>query len=93
MLENIVLDVGGFHHMMDWGHMSWWGFPFFGIWFIGFFIVVIVIVYVIIHSEKIEEKEIMNDAQKILDERYAKGEMIRTEYIQAKEDIKEFNPK
>ena len=47
----------------------------------------------IIKSEETEEKEIMTDAQKILDERYAKGEMTRKEYIQAKEDIKDFKPK
>jgi len=91
MIENIVADCGGFYHMMDWGYMNWWGFPFFGLWFIGFIIVIIlVVVYLITHSEKIEEKEIMNDAQKILDERYAKGEMTRKEYIQAKDDLKKF---
>jgi uncharacterized membrane protein len=37
--------------------------------------------------EKAEEVEIMSDAQKILDERYAKGEISRKEYQQAKKDI------
>ena len=32
-------------------------------------------------------------AQKILDDRYAKGEITRKEYLQAKEDLKNFNPK
>ena len=79
-------------YFMDWGHMmDWWGIPFLGLWFIGIFIVIVlVVVYLIIQSEKTEEKEIMNDAQKILDERYAKGEMTRKEYIQAKEDLKNF---
>ena len=81
-------------HMMDWGHMNWWGFPFFGLWFIGFIIVIVlIVVYLIINSEKIEELEIMSDAQKTLDERYAKGEMSRKEYIQAKEDLQNFKPK
>jgi putative membrane protein len=93
MIENMVLYCGYFYNTMDWGHMSWWGFPFFALWFIGFFIVIIVIVYVILHSEKIEEQEIISDAQKILDERYAKGEMTRQEYIQAKDDLKDFKPK
>jgi len=94
MIWNVVLDVGGFHHMMDWGHMNWWGFPFLGLWFIGITIFIVsIVVYLIIHSEKIEEKEIMSDAQKIIDERYAKGEINRKEYIQAKEDLKNFNPK
>ena len=87
MMENIILDCGDFCNMMDWGHMSWWGFPFFGFLFIGILIAIIIIVYVIIHSEKSEEKEIISDAQRFLDERYAKGEMTRKEYLQAKEDI------
>jgi putative membrane protein len=93
MIGNIVLDVGDFHHMMDWGHMNWWGFPFLGLWFIGILIAIIVIVFIIIQGEKKEEKEIMNDAQKILDERYAKGEMTRKDYLQAKDDIRNFNQK
>ena len=93
MIENVVFDCCGFYNMMDWGHMNWWGFPFFGLWFIGIFIVIIlVVVYLIIHSEKTEEKEIMSDAQKIIDERYAKGEITRNEYIQAKDDLKKFKP-
>ena len=58
MVENIVLDASGFHHMMDWGFMNGWGFLFLGLFFIGIFIVIIlVVVYLIIHSEKTEEKE------------------------------------
>ncbi len=94
MMVNIVLDCVGFYNMMDWGHMNWWGFPFLGLWFIGIVIfIVTIVVYLIIHSEKIEEVEIMSDAQKIIDERYAKGEMTREEYIQAKEDLNNFKPK
>jgi len=126
MLWNIVLDVGDFHHMMDWGHMNWWGFPFFsywliGVWFVQFiialmvyrdaekigknglmwFVLVIIpwigifalIGYIIMRNEEETTKEVMSDAQKVLDERYAKGEMERKEYIQAKKDLKEFKPK
>jgi len=93
MIGNIVLDVGDFHHMMDWGHMNWWGFTFLGFWFIGILIVVVLIfAYLIIRSEKKEEIEIMSDAQKVLDERYAKGEITRKEYIKAKEDLNKFKP-
>ncbi len=80
--------------MMDWGHMNWRGFPFFGLWFIGIIIFIgLIVAYLIIKSEKMEEVEIMSDAQKIIDERYAKGEITREEYIQAKEDLKNFKPK
>ena len=119
----IVLNGGGFTHMMDdWGHMmDWWGIPFMGFWWIGVWIiqfiiaflvymdaekrenngllwfvlvvlpwigVIFLIIYLIIREEKTETKETISDAQKILDERYAKGEMTRKEYLQAKEDIK-----
>jgi uncharacterized membrane protein len=92
MIENIVLDCGGFYHMMDWGYMSWWGFPFIGLWIIGVIIAIVIIVYIIINSEKTEDKEIMSDAQKTLDNRYAKGEITRKEYIQAKDDLNKFKP-
>jgi putative membrane protein len=92
MIENIILDCGDFYNMMDWGHMSWWGFPFLGLWIIGVIIAIAIVVYIIINSEKTEEVEVMSDAQKILDERYAKGEMTRDEYIQAKNDLIKFKP-
>jgi uncharacterized membrane protein len=91
----ILLDADGWN-MMDWDHhmMDWWGVPYMGYWSIGIFIgVVLIIAYFIIHNEKNEEKDIMSDAQKTIDNRYAKGEMTREEYIQAKEDLKNFNPK
>ncbi len=50
--------------------------------------IIFLIIYLIIRGEKTENEETMNEAQKILDERYAKGEMARKEYLQAKEDIK-----
>ncbi len=49
------------------------------------------IAYIIMRNEEETTKEVMSDAQKVLDERYAKGEMTHREYIQAKEDIKKFN--
>ena len=91
MMEYTVLDCGYFNNVMDWGHMSWWGFPFFGFWFIGILIAIVIIVYIIINSEKTEDKEIMSDAHKILDNRYAKGEITRKEYMQAKDDLTKFN--
>jgi putative membrane protein len=92
-MENIILDCVNFNNMMDWNHINWWVFPFFGFWFIGILIAFIIIVYVIINNEKLDDKEVMSDAQKTLDNRYAKGEINREEYIQAKDDLKNFNPK
>jgi len=93
MFENIILDCCDFYNMMDWGHMSWWGFPFLGLWIIGVIIAIVIVVYIIINSEKTEEKDVMSDAHKTLDNRYAKGEITRNEYIQAKDDLKKFKPK
>ena len=45
------------------------------------------IIYLIIRGDEAEMKEVMSDAQKVLDERYAKGEISRDEYLQAKKDI------
>lgn len=93
MIGNIILDCGDFYNMMEWNHMSWLGFPFFALWFIGVIVAIVIIVYIIIRNEKTEESEVMSDAHKTLDNRYAKGEMTREEYVQAKEDLKNFNPK
>ncbi len=49
--------------------------------------IIFLIIYLIIREEKTEIKETLSEAQKILDERYAKGELTRTEYLQAREDI------
>ena len=93
MFENIILDCGDFHHMMNWGDMNWWGFPFLGLWIIGVIIAIVIVVYIIINSEKTEEKDVMYDAHKTLDNHYVKGEITRKEYIQAKDDLNKFKPK
>jgi putative membrane protein len=43
--------------------------------------------YVVIRGEEADIKEADEEAQRILDERYAKGEISRTEYLQMKKDI------
>jgi len=49
--------------------------------------IVFLIVYLIIREEQVEMVSALKDAQKILDENYAKGEITRTEYLLAKNDI------
>lgn len=49
--------------------------------------ILFLIIYLIIINEKANNDEIIDEAQKINDERYAKGEITRTEYLQIKEDI------
>ena len=79
--------------MMNWDHhmMDWWGIPFLGYWFIGIVIgVALLLAYLILRNEKMLNDEIMSDADKTLDERYAKGEITHDEYIQAKDDLQKF---
>jgi putative membrane protein len=77
--------------MMD-GYYGW--HPFFGfgmglIWLI-FLIVVAYLVYKLIKSERIlaPSKITSKTAEDILNERYAKGELTREQYMQMKEDLK-----
>jgi putative membrane protein len=81
-----------YYPMMD-GYYSGWH-PFMGIgmgliWLI-FLIVVAYLVYKLIKNEKIlaPKKQAMKSAVDILDERYAKGEVTREQYMQMKEDLK-----
>ncbi|MHA2388930.1 MAG: SHOCT domain-containing protein [Candidatus Hodarchaeales archaeon] len=53
--------------------------------------IIFLIIYSIIREEKTKIMETSSDAKRILDERYAKGEMTRKEYLQAKEDIEKKN--
>jgi len=43
--------------------------------------------YLVVRGEEAEAEEAIEDAERILDERYAKGEITRTEYLQMKKDI------
>ena len=76
--------------MMDWGY-----FPFMGFWMsLTWLIVLIVIAYFIyklIKSEKIlapRKIESSKTAEDVQNERYAKGELTREQYMLMKEDIK-----
>lgn len=43
--------------------------------------------YLVVRSEETDTKESTENAQRIIDERYAKGEITRAEYQQMKKDI------
>lgn len=49
--------------------------------------VLFLIMYLILRSEELGVKESRAYAQEVIDERYAKGEITRKEYLQIKEDI------
>ena len=46
--------------------------------------------YLVIRGEEVDTEEAFYDAQKVLDERYAKGEITRKEYLQIKKDIEKW---
>jgi len=50
--------------------------------------ILFIIGYLVVRREEDEVKESIDDALKILNERYAKGEITRKEYLQTKIDIK-----
>lgn len=43
--------------------------------------------YLVVRGEEADIEEAVENAQKVLDERYAKGEITRAEYLQMKKDI------
>ena len=69
-------------------------YPFMGFWTSLIWLIVIIVVayliYKLIKSEKIlaPQKTSIKTAADILDERYAKGELTREQYVQMKEDLK-----
>jgi len=49
--------------------------------------ILFLIIYLIIRVEETEIKESIDKGQNVLDERYAKGEITREEYLQVKKDL------
>lgn len=66
------------------------------LWFILVIIpwvgILFLIGYIVIRGEEVEADEAFEDAQRILDERYAKGEITRKEYLQMKKDLEKNKP-
>ena len=76
-----------YYEMMGW-------YPFMGFWMGLFWIVVLIaiayLIYRLIKGEKgvVPQETISKSTTDILDERYAKGELTREQYLQMKEDLK-----
>ncbi|MDD1742709.1 MAG: SHOCT domain-containing protein [Methanotrichaceae archaeon] len=76
-----------YYDMMGW-------YPFMGFWMSLFWIVVLILIayliYRLIKGEKsvVPQETISKSTADILDERYAKGELTREQYLQMKEDLK-----
>ena len=62
------------------------------LWFILIIIpwvgILFLIGYLVVRGEEAQSEEAVDAALKLLDERYAKGEISRKEYLQMKNDIK-----
>ena len=62
------------------------------LWFILIIIpwvgILFLIGYLVVRGEEAASEEAVEEALKILDERFAKGEISRKEYLQMKKDIK-----
>ncbi len=76
------------HHPMDsWGMMGGWWF-----WIIGLIVVVVIIAVLIYLLNKEDRDKGMKSesksAEKLLDERYARGEITREEYEEMKKEIR-----
>ena len=116
-VPGILLNGNNGWHMMNGGHMDWWGFPFMGIGMIGlwlFFVVIafliykdaeergmngllwlvlvilpwlgilFLVIYLIIREGRTHLPQ--KSAKTILNERYARGEITKEEYVQMKKD-------
>ena len=76
-----------YYHMMDYH-------PFMGFWSSLIWVIVVIVVayliYKLIKTEKIlaPSKPLIKNADDILAERYAKGELTREQFLQMKEDLK-----
>ncbi len=85
----VVLNGNGHHHPMDgWTRMGgWW------MWFIILIAVflIILLIYLIMSEDKKGENRLSNSnrsAEKILDERYARGEITTEEYKEMRTEMR-----
>ena len=72
--------------------MGWYPYMGFGMGLLWLIVIIVIayLIYRLIKSEKIlaPSKTISRNAEDILAERYAKGEITREQYMQMKEDLK-----
>lgn len=70
----------GFHHWM-WD----WGMPFGGFWFVLFLVLLFVVL--LLRSPHRHLPPMRSSALELLEQRYARGEIGREEYLQKKQDL------
>ena len=57
------------------------------LWFYHGLVFLFLLVYLILRGEEKELEDVFEDAVRVVDERYARGEISREEYLQMKKDI------
>lgn len=82
-------EAGDFHDHMDGFHMTnWWG----AVWFLLVFLlgiaIMTLIIYLILRDDKSAGYKSRGEADTVLDNRYARGEISREEYQRMKKDLK-----
>ncbi|GEM_PF-893102 len=89
LTASVALNGNCHHHPMEgWSMMGGWWF-----WFIMLVAVLLIILltYLIISEDKKDENRLSDlnrSAEKILDERYARGEISKEEYKEMKKEIR-----
>jgi len=75
------------HYGMGWHWLGWLGMAFF--WLIPILLMLAVVKYLMGgRDSKASDDDKMLDALSVLEERYARGEINRDEYLQKREDLK-----
>jgi len=78
----------------DWSYSlpswAWWLFPFQGLMSFLFTVAIIVLVVLLLRRRSVPHTDYSarSAALQILEERYAKGEIQREEYLQKKQDLR-----
>ncbi|HTO39768.1 MAG TPA: SHOCT domain-containing protein [Rhizomicrobium sp.] len=78
----------------DWSYSmpnwAWWLFPFQGLMSFLFTVAIIILVVLLLRRRHLPYQDYTTRSQalQILEERYAKGEIQREEYLQKKQDLR-----
>jgi putative membrane protein len=85
LTSNLSVEAGGFGHMGGWG----WGMAIFGWLFMMLMVSLVVWLVWSATRRPGSSHEVRSSAGKLLDERYARGEIDRDEYLQRKTDLEQ----
>jgi putative membrane protein len=82
----VLADPGDWGHMDGWGG---WGMAVFGWLFMALIVVLVAwLIWTTVRGGEPRRPSSRSAALEVLDERYARGEIEREEYLQRKEDLR-----